>query len=77
MLKTTERYCDKKAITNEKINHAKKLQPNAVGSYEDVKAYKEYTDMQDKFLIYDVNQTERYVFKTSNNKLNIRYDEGR
>lgn len=59
---------NKRAVANEKAKQTKKLYPSG-DDYEEVKEYKRYTDLKDKFLVYEVNENQQYVFKTSKAKL--------
>lgn len=53
------------------------MQPNGVG-FNAVEDLKSYTDVQDPFMIYDINENEQFVFKTSTSQMKIamEMDEG-
>ena len=75
--KTIKKVSSTKLISNEKVRQKKTLQPDGEG-FSAVKGLKTYTDQKDIFLIYDINENEQYVFKTSLRKMKIarRMDEG-
>ena len=53
---------DKKKISNEKIKQKRVLYPGSI--FENVKTYKVYTDTEDKFYVYDLDENDQIVFKT-------------
>ena len=66
--KSVYKLTDKKVISNEKVKQKKLLPPQGV-SFAAVKEYKEYTDTEDKFLVFTVDEDKQIVFKTSKTKL--------
>ena len=64
-----KRMTSVKRTSNEKIKQKKKIQPS--DNLDAVRKFKEYTDRKDNMLIYDVNESEQTVFKTSREKMKI------
>lgn len=58
----------KKSISNEKVKQLKEMNLHGV-DYAAVKELKSYLDVKDPFLIYEIDENEQYVFKTSKEKL--------
>ena len=71
--KSVYKLTDKKAISNEKVKQKKLLQPQGV-SFAAVKEYKEYTDTEDKLLVFTVDENKQIVFKTSKKKLLVAHE---
>ena len=57
-----------KASSNEKVKQKKVLQPDGVG-FKAIKELKVYTDLQDPFLIHNVNDSQQSIFKTSTSQI--------
>ena len=57
-----------KALSNEKIKQKKVLQPDGVG-FKAIKELKAYTDLQDPFLIHNINDSQQSIFKTSTSEM--------
>lgn len=66
--KIVQKVIDKRLISNEKIKQRLQIFPQGEG-YHAIKEYKTYTDEQDPFLIYMINENEQFVFKTSRKKM--------
>ena len=56
-------------ISNEKIKQKKILEPSQ--GFPDVKELKDFVDLRDKYFIYELNENEQFVFKTSTNQIKI------
>ena len=56
-------------ISNEKIKQKKILETSQ--GYPDVKELKDFVDLRDKFFIYELNENEQFVFKTSTNQIKL------
>ena len=52
-----------KALSNEKVKQMKLLQPDGVG-FKAIKELKAYADLQDPFLIHNINDSQQRLFKT-------------
>ena len=59
-------------ISNEKNKQKKVLQP--CDGFDTIEELKAYTDTKDKLLIYDINNNDQYVFKTSTKMMQIAHD---
>ena len=59
-----------KALSNEKVKQKKVLKPDGVG-FKAIKELKAYTDLQDPFLIPNINDSQQSIFKTSTSKMKI------
>ena len=60
-----------------KISHEKAKQKNAMqpsSGFDALKELKLYMDRRDTLLIYDINRSEQYVFKTSQEKMKIAHE---
>ena len=53
-----------KTLSNEKVKQKKVLQPDDVG-FKAIKELKAHTDLQDPFLIHNINDSQQSIFKTS------------
>ena len=59
-----------KALSNEKVKQKKVFQPDGVG-FKAIKELKAYTDLQDPFLIHNINGSQQSIFKTSTSQMKI------
>ena len=62
--KNAKKVGNVKALSNEKVKQKKVLQLDIVGS-KAIKELKAYTDLQDPFLIHNINGSQQSIFKTS------------
>ena len=70
---TIKQVACKKTISNEKIKQTKSIYEHGF-EYKAVKDFKDYMDKKDKFLVYEINENEHYVFKSSKSKLKMAKD---
>ena len=59
---------NEKKISNIKIKEKKAMYPKGE-KFEALKLLKEYTDTRDDLLLYEINDSKQYIFKTSQNKM--------
>ena len=67
---TVTKMTNTKAISNEKIKQNRQRYPNG-NSFSEVKYFKEFTDIMDRFLVASVDENRQIVFKTSLRKMVI------
>ena len=68
--KNNKKVGNEKSLSNEKVKQKKVLQPDGVG-FKAIKALKAYIDLQDPFLIPNINDSQHSIFKTSTSKIKI------
>jgi hypothetical protein len=66
------KVADKKSISNEKIKQKKKQNPGT--AYDAVRSFKKYTDTEDKFFVYLIDEGRQIVFKTSSANMKMAYE---
>ena len=66
----TTKVANRKRISNKKIKQRKVFEPKE-NSFNGVQELKEWSDQEDKFLIYEIDQNQQYVFNSSKVKMKL------
>ena len=69
--KTIANLTDKRAISNEKVKQIGQRKGPDTNVFDLVKKLKEYTDLEDKFLIANIDEDKQIVFKSSKTKMDL------
>ena len=65
----TAKVTNRKRISSEKIKQRKVFEPK--GNSFNVQELKEWSDQEDKFLIYEIDPNQQYVFKSSKMRMKL------
>ena len=65
-----KKVANKRAVANEKAKQKRQILPKGV-NFNAVSEYKKSTDEKDSFLVYEVDENNQVIFKTSRTKMNI------